>query len=259
MTSQDMIDEIRSLRSEMGTLGDHMVRLRYADIKSAFLEQIRMAVGEEGRRTFRTNAPALSAASQCEFKSVCLSRLEDAVDVASDLFMRDDVEGARRILDDMENLVSDECSSCQDAECSRSAKETIRRVKAVLQVYDGLTERFGQASTADLPAPPTEGVSPEQAESLFDPLANAWRIKVLTALRRGEHSLTELGRAVELRTGHLQFHLRALIGAGYVEQDRRKHVYRITERGSVALRWTEDIVGRLGPTVADGARDADGR
>jgi len=258
MTSQDMIDEIRSLRSEMGTLGDHMVQLRYADIKSAFLEQIRMAVGEEGRRTFRTDAPALSAASQCEFKSVCLSKLEDAVDVASDLFMKDDVEGARRMLDDMEHLVSDECSSCQDAECSRSAKEIIRRVKAVLQVYNGLTERFGQASKADLPATPAEGISPEQAESLLDPLANAWRIKVLIALRRGEHSLTELGRAVELRTGHLQFHLRALIGAGYVEQDRRKHVYRITERGNVALRWTEDVVGRLGP-VADGARDADGR
>jgi DNA-binding IclR family transcriptional regulator len=68
---------------------------------------------------------------------------------------------------------------------------------------------------------------------------------VLTVLQRGERSLSEIGRAVELRTGHLQFHLRALIGAGYVEQDRRKHLYRITERGNLALRWTEDVVHRL--------------
>ncbi len=248
MTSQDMIEEIRSLRSEMGTLGDHIVRLRYADIKSAFLEQIRIAVGEEGRRTFRSDAPVLSAASQCELKTICLSKLEGAVDKASDRFMRDDIEGAMKILDSVEDLISGECSSCQDVECSRSANETIRRVRAVMMVYHGLMERFGPGqSMADAPAAPREAVSPEQAEEALDPLANAWRIKVLMTLRRGEHSLSELGRAVELRTGHLQFHLRGLIEAGYVEQDRRKHLYRITERGNAALRWTEDLVNRLGP------------
>ena len=250
MTSQDMIEEIRSLRNEMGTLGDHIVRLRYADIKSVFLEQIKVAVGEEGRRTFQCDAPALNAASQCDLKALCLKKLEEAVDRASDRFMRDDIEGARGILDGVEDLISGECSSCQDSECSRSARETIRRVRAVLQVYDGLTARFGPA-TRVLEAPePLGSISPECAESLLDPLANAWRIKVLTALRRGDHSLSELGRTVDLRTGHLQFHLRALIAAGYVEQDRRKHIYRITERGNVALRWTEEIVHRLGSLPA---------
>jgi DNA-binding HxlR family transcriptional regulator len=252
MTSQDMMEEIRSLRSEMGTLGDQIVRLRYADIKSAFLEQIRVAVGEEGRKTFRSDAPTITATSQCEHKSMCMTKLEEAVDKASDRFMRDDVDGARKILDSLEDLISGECSSCRDDECSRSATETIRRVRAVLQVYDGLAGRLGPAEAA-LPAASRETISPEQAAGLLDPLANAWRIKVMTSLRRGEQSLSELGRAVELRTGHLQFHLRALIEAGYVEQDRRKHLYRITERGMVALQWTEDIVNRLGPRPAAGA------
>lgn len=245
MTSQDMIEEIRSLRSEMGTLGDHMVRLRYADIKSAFLEQIKMVVGEEGRRTFRSDAPALNATSQCELKAACLAKLEDVVDRAAERFMRDDVDGAVSMLDGVEGLISRECSGCQDDECSRSAKETVRRVKAVLQVYAGLAEKLGPAPGNGVAASYSGPVSPEQAAKLLDPLANPWRIKVLTVLQRGERSLSEIGRAVELRTGHLQFHLRALIGAGYVEQDRRKHLYRITERGSLALRWTEDVVHRL--------------
>lgn len=248
-----MIEEIRSLRNEMDTLGEHMVRLRYADIKSAFLEQIRVAVGEEGRKTFRCDAPALSAASQCELKTVCLSKLEDVVDRASERFMRDDIAGAISLLDGVEDLISGECSGCQDDDCSRNAKETVRRVKAVLQVYAGLTERIGPAPDGAGDTSSRGAVSPEQVERLLDPLANAWRIKVLTVLRRGERSLSELGRAVELRTGHLQFHLRALIAAGYVEQDRRRHLYRITERGDLALRWTEDIAHRLGP--ADGGRE----
>lgn len=246
MTSQDMIEEIRSLRTEMGTLSDQMVQLRYADIKSAFLEQMRMAVGEEGRRTFRTDAPALSEASQCELKSACMQKLEETVDLASGMFMKDDLDGAIGLLDSVDDLISGECSKCQDQECSRSARETIRRVRAVLQVYDGLSSRMGRPPAPGA-ADDQAAVPPELAAGLLDPLANAWRIKVLTALRRGDRSLSELGRAVELRTGHLQFHLRALIGAGYVEQDRRKHLYRITERGDLAMQWTGDIVQRLGP------------
>ncbi|MDW5562118.1 MAG: winged helix-turn-helix domain-containing protein [Methanomassiliicoccus sp.] len=257
MTSQDMIEEIRSLRSEMGTLGDHMVRLRYADIKSAFLEQIRVAVGEEGRRTFQSEAPTLTASSQCELKSVCLAKLEGAVDAAADRFMRDDVKGAKELLDEVEGLISGECSACQDDDCSRGAKETVRRVRAVLQVYDGLITRLGPGPSAVRAAAPREPVPADRAERILDPLANAWRIKVLTTLRRGERSLSELGRAVELRTGHLQFHLRALIEAGYVEADRRRHLYRITERGVVALQWTEEIVHRLGP--GPDAEDGDAR
>jgi len=253
MTSQDVMEEIRSLRSEMGTLGDHMVRLRYADIKSAFLEQIRMAVGEEGRRAFQCDAPALTEASRCELKTVCISKLEDAVDRASELFMRDDIEGAEGILDSIEDLVSGECSSCQDGECSRNAREIVRRVKAVLQVYASLRSRLGPDPAAIIATAPGDVMRPEHAESVLDPLANTWRIKVLTVLRRGDRSLTELGRAVDLRTGHLQFHLRALISAAYVEQDRRQHIYRITDRGRTALQWTEDIVHRLGP-VGEGQK-----
>ncbi|MBI0583300.1 MAG: winged helix-turn-helix transcriptional regulator [Methanomassiliicoccus sp.] len=247
MTSQEMMDEIRSLRSEVGTLGDHMARLRFADIKNAFLHQIRMAVGDQGRRTFQSEASALSAASQCDLKVICLTKLEQAVDEAADRFMKDDLEAAKRILDDVEGLISGECSSCRDDDCSRSATETLRRVKAVLVVYEGLVERIGDAPVDVLGMYAEPTVTPEDVESAIAPLSNALRVRVLIALRRGDHSLSELGRAVDLRTGHLQFHLRALIDAGYVEADRRRHRYRITERGNVALRWTEDLVSRVGP------------
>lgn len=250
-----MMEEIRSLRTEMGALSDHIVRLRYADIKCAFLEQIRMAAGEEGRKAFLCDAPALSETSQCLLKSRCLRKLEETVDLASERFMGDDVEGAMSALDDVEDLISGECSSCQDGECSRGARETIRRVRAVLQVYDGLISRLGTIENGPATRERRTTVTPELAESVVNPLANAWRIKTLTVLRRGDHSLSELGRAVDLRTGHLQFHLRALIAAGYVGQDRRKHLYRITERGDTALEWTEDLARRLGPLVPGTAGD----
>jgi DNA-binding HxlR family transcriptional regulator len=108
-------------------------------------------------------------------------------------------------------------------------------------------------------APHDYEYTPEDAEAVLDPLANAWRIKVLTVLRRGDHSLTELGRAVELRTGHLQFHLRALVDAGFVMLDRRKHRYSITARGMTALTCAEDLVSRLGPMPGESECKGEGQ
>jgi DNA-binding MarR family transcriptional regulator len=59
--------------------------------------------------------------------------------------------------------------------------------------------------------------------------------------------LTQQQNAVELKTGHLQFHLRALMDAGLVALDRRRHRYSLTERGATALGCAEDMASRLGP------------
>jgi DNA-binding HxlR family transcriptional regulator len=265
MTSQDVLSEIRALKSDLSVFSDQMVRLRYDDLKAAFLEQMRMAVGEEGRKSFHDDVSTLNDSSGCERKADCLRGLGMAVDRAAGSFMRDDLPGANRVLDEVEALIRGDCSPCQDGDCSRTAVETLRRVRAILQVYEGLVERFGP----NLVVRPGAGgearsLTAEDMESILDPLANAWRIKVLAALRRGDHSLTELGRAVDLKTGHLQFHLRALVGAGFVLLDRQKHRYSLTERGALALSCTEEMASKLGPlapspvgnTVPTGTRRA---
>lgn len=255
MTSQDVLTEIRSLKSELNTFSDHMVRLRYEDLKEVFLEQMRMAVGEEGKRTFHNDALSLRDSSVCGLKSECLRKLGEAVDRAAISFMRDDLPGARKTLDEVEGLIKGDCSPCQDGGCSQAAAETLRRVRAILQVYEGLAERFGPGLEIKKGADERPFTfTAEEAESVLDPLANAWRIKVLAALRRGDHSLTELGRAVDLKTGHLQFHLRALVDAGFVTLDRRRHRYSLTERGALAMSCTEDMVSKLGPTAPGPAR-----
>lgn len=247
MTSQEIITEIRSLKSDLNDYADRMVHLRYDDLKAAFLQQMRMAVGEEGRRTFQNDALELKDSSSCPSKAGCMSKLEAAIEDAAAHFKQDDFAGAERILDDVEGLITGDCGPCQDGDCSQQAAETIRKVRAVLQVYEGLAGMF-EADERLLPyAAGEDKAKPEEIELLLDPLANAWRIKVLSVLRSGDRSLTELGRALNLRTGHLQFHLRALIDAGYVSLDRRRHRYSISERGSTALACAEEMAAKIGP------------
>lgn len=245
MTDEQMLQEIRSLRSEMDTLGDQMLSIRYEDIRGVFIEQMRLAMGEEGRRSFRCEATHLRTSSVCQNKDRCLSSLGDGMESAADRFIAGDAQGAERMIDEMERMVSGECSPCMDGSCSKEAVETLHRVKAILSIYHNLAERLGHHRSEGFPPEPSSEVSPEDTEEVLAPLANAWRVKVLRALRSGERSLTDIGRSVSLRTGHLQFHLRALIEAGYVKADRRRHLYSITARGSTALRGAEDLASQL--------------
>ena len=247
MTNQDVLSEIRALKSDLSLFSDQMVRLRYEDLKSVFLEQMRMAMGDKGKHSFLDEASVLRSRSQCNLKGECLQKLEEAVDTATISFMKDDLVGARNILDEAEIHIKGDISSCQDKGCSKTAEEILRRVQVLLQIYEDLARRFGPEVELK------KGVNrdnylytADEIQSVLNPLANAWRIRVLATLRRGDHSLTELGRALELKTGHLQFHLRVLMEAGFVEPDRRRHRYSLTERGALALSCAEEMVSKLG-------------
>jgi DNA-binding HxlR family transcriptional regulator len=229
-----------------------MVRLRYGDLKSVFLEQMRVAMGDTGRRSFLDDASILNDSSECNHKGVCIQNLEGAVYSATSAFMKDDLVGARNILDRTEVLIRGDTSPCQDKGCSKTAVETLHRLQVLLQIYEELARRIGpemelkRAVNKD-----THSHTAEEIQTVLDPLANAWRIKVLAALKRGDHSLTELGHALELKTGHLQFHLRALVKAGFIGLDRRRHRYLLTERGALALSCAEEMVSKLSVPSSD--------
>jgi DNA-binding HxlR family transcriptional regulator len=247
MTNQDVLSEIRALKSDLNLFSDQMVRLRYEDLKSVFLEQMRMAMGDKGKRSFLDEASILSNSSQCNLKGQCLQKLEETVDSATISFMKDDLVGARNILDEAEVLIKDDISTCQDKGCSKTAEEILHRVQVLLQIYEDLAGRFGPDFVLKKGVDrDTNCYTADEIQSVLNPLANAWRIRVLATLKRGDHSLTELGRALELKTGHLQFHLRALVEAGFVEPDRRRHRYSLTERGAMALSCAEEMVSKLG-------------
>ncbi|MFA5312018.1 MAG: winged helix-turn-helix domain-containing protein [Methanomassiliicoccales archaeon] len=251
MTNQDVLSEIRALKSDLNLFSDQVVRLRYDDLKSVFLEQMRVAMGDEGKRSFLDDASILSNSS-CDLKGRCLQKLEETVDTATSAFMKDDLAGARNILDKAEVLIKSDISICQDQGCSKTAEEILRRLQVLLQIYEGLSRRFGpEVELIKGVNRDTYQYTADEIQSVLDPLANVWRIRVLTILRRGDHSLTELGRELELKTGHLQFHLRALVDAGFVELDRRRHRYSLNERGALVLSCSEEMVSKLDMLSSD--------
>ena len=88
-------------------------------------------------------------------------------------------------------------------------------------------------------------LSPEMAERLLTPLSNTKRVRVMLILSRESNSLAELCKELELKKGHLQFHLRALLDVGYIHYDRKSRLYSLTPRGTKALDGVNKLVDNL--------------
>ena len=80
---------------------------------------------------------------------------------------------------------------------------------------------------------------------MFAPLSHPARLQILQVLSLRDRAFTDLSRELDLRTGHLQFHMRPLLDEGYVSKLRNRGDYSITPRGRTALDLADMFSKRL--------------
>jgi DNA-binding transcriptional ArsR family regulator len=246
MKNEQLADEIRALKSELGELNDRMIQLRYHDFKEVFVDQMRHALADEGSRSFAQGLGGSLAQSTCPSKAPCETKLREALGLAVEAFREEDTDKAIAVLDEVQGLLCGSESPCGDNACSTQAAQAVLRVRTTLTLYGSLVAALeargsGPAPANVLRAEPT----PEDLEALLAPLSNAWRVKVLRLLREKDLGLTEIGRTLGLEPGHLQFHIKALRTSGYILADRRSHLYSLSLKGRTALEGVEDLGARL--------------
>jgi DNA-binding transcriptional ArsR family regulator len=246
MTDDALINELRSLRSDLDNYSDRVVRLRLEDFRGMFIEQIREILAQEGRRTFDVDLSSVQQRADCEMRAPCQKQLSEMMEAVISKLQKDDQVGAVALLDGVVGLICGESTPCKDAECSKRAAEALRSVKAILSIYFILRSRLATgADDVDLVSKAPIMPDPDQVEKAIGPLSNAWRIRILRMLVVQKRTLTEIGRSLSMKTGHLQFHMRSLMSAGYVSSDRRSRLYSLTDKGELALRGLDELMGRL--------------
>jgi DNA-binding transcriptional ArsR family regulator len=106
----------------------------------------------------------------------------------------------------------------------------------------GLVEQIPSTDNEMTSTPP----SPDLVERVLSPLSNSIRFGMMSSLSVKAQSITELSREMGLQKGHLQFHVKALVDAGYVALDRRTHLYSLTQRGELAWKGVWELVRSMG-------------
>lgn len=231
MSNDDLREQIEALRSEVRRLNDSFVSLRDEDVRRVFAQQVRPVLVERIDREL--GWPRAAGSGECR------GALVEWTDAVLDAFERGGRSGGVRFLE--RNGAHGALRACGTPEADPLADELEALMRSYLDSY-GSALRFPGAA----PERGTEALSPEGVEAALGPLSNAIRITILQHLSRESEGLASLSRAVGLQKGHLQFHLRSLLGAGYIEYDRKSRLYLLSPRGRSALDGLARLMEVLG-------------
>lgn len=165
--------------------------------------------------------------SDCENKQNCLERCKTMIDENTKVIKE---SGSKEAISDLDTKIAETevmvektkghiCEACF-ANYHKKLKLEKRAYQEIVLVEDTNKTEGNDALDINF-----------LIDTLFEPLSNYSRVKILFSVSEGKRSFSELSRIVDLKAGHLAFHLKKLVDANLMAQEASKGDYVITQRG----------------------------
>lgn len=245
---EEVLTKLDEISKSIASFNESLARVRYDDYKRALTGQIQSVFGDNSGTLFDSGLERIRVSSKCPNKATCIKHMCAMRDDTMASFEREDIMSATMILEDMEGELASDRSPCKDDECSKGTIEMIHHIKVLFSISDNLMFRnYIQPETGFIRLSSQgrfflehrrsmdQEMPAEEIARFISPLANSYRIEIMKMISRQELSFTQMSKSLGLKTGHLQFHLKALKEAGYVRSSRRRRCYSITAKGIAAL------------------------
>ena len=241
MNEEEIVRRLEHLRVEMDALGQEMRRSSLEKMRADMDGVILDALSENGREKFEREMVKIRGMSQCENRDRCLNTVSKVASDAMASYVAGDTERALAIISSLEDNIRGIASPCGDAACSEDCLRLMDDVRERI----ALSEKLRMAADDGKSQPREQNVSAQDIYHSLDPLSHPARLEVLIVLSTGDLSFTEVSRKVNLRTGHLQYHMKSLLNAGYVNRKVSRGPFSLTKKGSIALESAMDMTRRL--------------
>jgi DNA-binding transcriptional ArsR family regulator len=157
------------------------------------------------------------------------------------IYLAGDTESSLALISSLEENIRGVASPCGDAGCSDQCLRLMDDVRERI----ALSEKIRMATDGKTPSAPKQSVTAEDVYRSLDPLSHPARVEVLMILSISDLSFTEVSRKLNLRTGHLQYHMKSLLDAGYVSRKISRGPFTLTKKGSIALESAMEMARRL--------------
>ena len=236
----DLLRRIEELRQGLDALGRSVTSLRRDEMDQAFHEQIGTSYLENNREAVRE----LMEGWHCQ-PSKALLEISGLYDQAMERYELNDLDGAIRSLDEVREIVAGSSNVEMTAERKDELLSVLDRSRQQMALLETLRFHTGRPGLRRSCDSAYGGLEPEKLEAMLSPLSNAVRLKILALLYTSSRSFTEMMSGLQMQKGHLQFHLRKLVDSGYVNVDRRTHLYSLGEKGLMAVDGLGQIFSRL--------------
>ncbi len=237
--NDDLQKQLEALLGEVRLLTKSVIHLRRDDFRLVFGEQIKPILMERIDRFFGEEPEGTPGHEEMR------SQLKDLVEMFVADFQQNGAEAASRTLDGLE-------STAQSHLVAHGEKRQTFISELVVQMRDYLAVSERILEQAASPAPSgtvldrtVKPLSPAAVEGTLGPLSNGHRIEVMLLLSRDDESLAALSKGLDMKKGHLQFHLDVLKKAKYISYDRKSHLYTLTAKGGRALAGISRLIDDL--------------
>ncbi|MGD0817486.1 MAG: winged helix-turn-helix domain-containing protein [Methanomassiliicoccales archaeon] len=241
MNQEEIVRRLERLRVEMDTLGQEMKRSSLEKIRSDMDGVIMDALSENGRNKLERDLEKMRGLSTCKNRERCLETISKVASDAMATYLAGNTEGALAIISSLEENFRGIASPCDDRGCSNDCLRLMDDVRERI----ALSEKIRMATDEGKPEQLKQEVTAQDVYHSLDPLSHPARVEVLMILSTGDLSFTEVSRKLNLRTGHLQYHMKSLLDAGYVIRKVNRGPFSLTKQGSIALESAMEMARRL--------------
>jgi DNA-binding HxlR family transcriptional regulator len=229
----DLRKEVKGLRADMNRVEETVLRERLRVVEDA-LSQSHLLVYAGQRAESIDQELAFLLKADCQNRDKCLEHYKGTLEENTKVINR---SGSKEAIADLDAKIADNelmvektkgspCETCF-SNFQKKLKSEKRAYQEIVLVKDVNKDVKVKNQSLDIPF---------LLQNLFEPLGNDSRLKILDSLYEGKKSFSELSRIVELKAGHLAFHLRKLVTAKLIAQEASKGDYVITQKGLTLVK-----------------------
>jgi DNA-binding transcriptional ArsR family regulator len=241
MNQEEIVLRLERLKVEMDSLGQELKRSNLEIMRSNMDEVIRDAISKNGRDMLDRDLDKMRGESRCENRGRCLDMVGHVASEAMAKYLAGDTQEALGLISSIEESIRGVASPCGDEGCSDDCLRLMDDVRERI----ALSEKLRMAADAEGKTADKQLVSAQDVFRSLDPLSHPARVEVLMLLSGGDLCFTEVSKKLNLRTGHLQYHMKSLLDAGYVTRKVNRGPFSLTKQGSIVLESAMEMARRL--------------
>lgn len=218
--------EITSLRKDMNRIEESVLKQRLLAIEETLSQNHLMVYASQRSETIGEDISRMLK-SDCDKKGKCLEYFKAKIEDSSRAIKE---SGPKKALLDMDDKIAENelmVEKTKGETCEACFANFHKKLKREKRAYHEIVLVEDINKTKSPEAIDTQFL----VNSLFEPLANHSRLKILFSVSEGKRSFSELSRIADLKAGHLTFHLKKLVDANLMAQEASKGDYVITQRG----------------------------
>jgi len=228
---QELRSEVKTLRAELNRLEGSILKERVKAVEQALSQNRLMLYAKQMQDELGEDLEEI-VKPECQNRQKCIEAFRTIA--TENLNMAQEANPANAIAD-LDSKISEIAQTTEKTkgepceECHQSFQKKLKRQKRAFQTIV-LVEKSPEDQD-------NEQINIERlVKTVLEPLANSSRLKIFLSIYEGKKSFSELSKIVDLKAGHLTFHLKKLVNAKMIAQEASKGDYIITQKGLTLVK-----------------------